>query len=91
MPFKKLKHKDTEEAEELTEIDPTLNVVDAKKGKKGKQKKPKSKLRKIIEWVCTGILLLLIGGCSFVLIYSRVNAPKDKENPNAPIPMPNPK
>ena len=47
------------------------------------EKKPKSKIRKILEWVFTGVFLILIGGCCFILIFSKVN--QDKTNPNAPI------
>lgn len=73
MPLKKSKQKNNEVVEQN------------ETSKSTKKKKQKSKVRKIIEWVCTGILILLIGGCSFVLIYSRVNAGKDPKNPNAPI------
>lgn len=47
-----------------------------------KEKKKKSKVRKAFEWAATAILVVLVAGCSAILIYSKVSGTKD--NPNAP-------
>lgn len=88
MLFKKSKKDNATQVEEhIDTVNPPIESSSelVESNKKKKQKKPKSKFRKIIEWICTGILVALIGGCAFILIYSKVNSGKDPKNPNAPI------
>lgn len=47
-----------------------------------RERKPKSKLRKILEWIGTIIVILLVAGCASILIISRVT--QNKTNPTAP-------
>lgn len=55
----------------------------AKKKKEKKEKKPKSKVRKILEWVGTGIFAALIVFTAVILFTTKIQR-KNSSNPNAP-------
>ena len=58
---------EVENKEELKAETPASEVVEPKKGKK--EKKPKSKARKIIEWVLTGLFLVIFG----IVMYGQID------------------